>query len=199
MKRAINFVIWTVYLLAMSASLTHVAFTFNTLELPGIYQVNGWIAAISIDAGLAAFAYSIQLRKRARRGAIDLWFGIIMFSGISGYANILHALSVSPSAVVEAFVFSGSLPVLVILLGGIASSNDSEIADAIERGQRRKEREEEKSVQVAAIQEIAVVEFACDRCERTFGNRYALSAHAKSHKNGHKEVAVVLPVERREA
>ena len=200
-NRIINLVLWIAYLLAMLASLTHVAATFNTLETPG-FHFNGWLAAIAVDLGLAALAYAIQQRKRARRSVRSLWLGIVLFADISAYANILHALSVAPLAVAQAVVFSGALPVLVIYLGGIVSSDDAAQADAVEREQRRLEREAERKATLASEQSAQATPlnvaaetpndapatqsvFICEKCDATFVNRFALSAHQRSHKNGH--------------
>lgn len=197
-NRLINTTLWLAYLLALAASLGHVAATFNRFERPDA-QYGGWLAAVAVDLGLAALAYAIQQRKRARRSVRSLWAGVMIFAAISGYANVLHALSVSPATPFAAIAFSATLPGLVVLLGEIVSSDDAAQADAIEREQRRLERLSEREatqgdaggtpkVAVAMPPTLAVAApvFACEHCDARFENRFALSAHARAHKNGHK-------------
>ena len=197
-NRVINLVLWLAYLLAMLASLTHVAATLNTLERPGWYQAIGWIGAISIDAGLAALAYAIQQRRRAKRGVRGLWVGIILFASISAYANVLHALSIAPLALAEALVFSGALPLLVIYMGEIVSSDDAAAIDATEREQRRMERKAERmdatQVQITLpdVQNLPAPApqktYQCCACGASFDKGQQLSAHMRWQHPAHAEV-----------
>ncbi len=57
-----NIVLWLAYGLALAASLNHVAWAFGTLEFAG-HAWTGWLAALAVDAGLAALAYAIQQRR----------------------------------------------------------------------------------------------------------------------------------------
>src|SRR5512133_3189220 len=50
-------VLWLAFILAMIASIQHLASTFGTAEQPSL-QWLGWIPAVAVDAGLAALAYS---------------------------------------------------------------------------------------------------------------------------------------------
>ncbi len=136
-----NVVLWCAYVLALAASVSHLAWAFGTLEFSGSEWV-GWLAAISVDAGLAALAYGIQQRKRARRGARYLWVGVVVLSGISAFANLLHGLTattgeavrlatftiVDTLALAKAIVLSASLPILVVYLGEVVSSDDAQAA-----------------------------------------------------------------------
>ena len=147
-NKIINSVLWLSYLLAMAASLGHVAATFNRFERTGAQYV-GWIAAVSVDAGLAALAYAVQQRRRAKRPSGALWLGVAFFASISAYANVLHALSVSPDTMFSAIVFSATLPILVIYMGEIVSSDDVAVAEQaqaeFDRQKARAEREERKA------------------------------------------------------
>jgi hypothetical protein len=148
-----NVVLWAAYLLALAASMGHVAWAFGTLEFAGSEWV-GWLAALAVDAGLAALAYGVQQRKRARRTARDLWAGVLLFAGISAFANVLHALTaltgsavtlatfgaVDALAFAKAVTLSASLPLLVVYLGEIVSSDDAQAASDAERERQRAER-----------------------------------------------------------
>lgn len=139
-QKVLNWVLWVAFLLAMSASVGHVAWAFGELEFDSSRWA-GWLAALAVDSGLAAIAYSIQQRKRAKRSAWPLWFGVALFSLISAFANLLHALAarngavtistfgaVDPLVLLQAIVLSASLPILVLYLGEIVSSDDAQSA-----------------------------------------------------------------------
>lgn len=184
------------YILALVASVSHVAWTFNTLEQPG-HEWAGWLAAIAVDCGLAALAYAIQQRKRVGRSVRSLWAGVIALAGISGYANALHALNFAPGSLFKAIVLSATLPLLVVYLGEIVSSDDAALVEQGERERRRKEaaderertrleREEAKRLQAQAELERQTSEsFACQNCEFVGSSQNALNAHRRIHQNGH--------------
>ena len=148
MTRVINGFLWLAYILALSASVSHVAGAFATIHAPGEWAA-GWAAAVAIDAGLAALAYSIQQRKRAKRPTKSLWGGVVLFAGISAYANVLYALQ-HTGDLFRAIVLAASLPLLVVYLGEVVSSDDAAAAEAAEREQRRAERKAEKYAQEQA-------------------------------------------------
>jgi len=152
-------VLWLAYGLALAASLKHVAWAFGTLEFEG-EQWNGWLAALAVDAGLAALAYAIQQRRRAKRPVWTLWLGIALFAGISAFANLLHAMAVQINgqlvtvatfsqvdglALAKAIVLSATLPLLVVYLGEIVSSDDAVAIAEAEQEAKRLERQEKRS------------------------------------------------------
>lgn len=155
-----NIVLWAAYGLALAASLTHVAWAFGTLEFEG-QEWNGWLAALAVDAGLAALAYAIQQRRRAKRPIWTLWLGVILFASISAFANVLHALTVQTGldvttstfgqvdvlALAKAIILSATLPLLVVYLGEVVSSDDAEASRLAETNQKRIERREQRRVQ----------------------------------------------------
>lgn len=160
--KTINYVLWIAFILAMLSSVQHIAWTFGTVERPGTEWL-GWIPAIAVDAGLAALAYTIQQRRRAKRPVGWLWAGVVIFAVISALANLYHALAVeiggtaTLSEIVavdllqlgKAIFLSATLPALVIYLSEIVSSDDAAAADqerrAAEREQAKAEREARKS------------------------------------------------------
>lgn len=163
--------LWFAFGLALFASIGHVAWAFGTLEQIG-NEGAGWLAAGAVDLGLAALAYGIQQRKRAGRGARDLWIGVLIFAGISAFANLLHAIASEVSGVIvwasfstidtltliKAVVLSASLPILVVYLGEIVSADDARVAqaaiDAALKARRTAERAEKKA-ESARIREEA--------------------------------------------
>jgi hypothetical protein len=160
--RLINIALWTAFLLAMVASIQHLAYTFGTVELPG-WQLLGWIPAIAVDAGLASLAYAIQQRKRAKRPTRSLWLGVALFAAISALANFYHALAVESGGratlsdlrsldllqIGKALVLSATLPALVVYLGEIVSGDDAASArlseQEAERERNRAEREQRRA------------------------------------------------------
>lgn len=150
--KLVNIVLWSAYILALIASINHLAWAFGRLEFDPRF---GWVPAVGVDCGLAALAYAIQQRKRARRQVLIFWVGIIAFSVISAFANLLHAVAVVTTAplitwqtvtgvdgltLAKAIILSASLPLLVVYLGEIVSSDDAEAAKVAEREVKRQER-----------------------------------------------------------
>lgn len=138
MKSKFGFVLWASYILTMAASIGHLAWTFGTLEPAGL-EWAGWLPALAVDAGLGALAYAIQQRKRAGRRAWSLWGGVAVFTAVSGYANFRHAAA-GGAAWWDALTLSAILPLLVVYLGEIISSDDAAAADAAEKERGRIER-----------------------------------------------------------
>lgn len=203
-QRILSLALWAAYLLALGSSISHVAWTFNTLEQPG-HEWAGWLAALAVDCGLAALAYAIQQRKRAGRNTRGLWAGVLAFAAISAYANALHALNLS-SDVFTAVVLSSVLPLMVVYLGEVVSSDDNAALERAERERQRLERERQRAEvaeakrlaeaeaqqrvqsEARAVQAVAVAtieRWPCDHCEFTATSRNALNAHKRVHSNGH--------------
>jgi hypothetical protein len=161
----INGALWLALLLTMGASIQHLAWVFGTVERPG-YEWLGWIPAVAVDAGLAALAYTIQQRKKAKRPTAVLWGGVAGFALISALANLYHALAVEGVALAgtwimyaKAFVLSATLPAMYIFLGEIVSGDDATAArtseQAAERERGRAERDQRRldlQAETAALQ-----------------------------------------------
>lgn len=195
MKPRFALILWASYVLTMAASIGHLAWTFGTLEPAGL-EWAGWLPALAVDAGLGALAYAIQQRKRAGRRAWSLWGGVAVFTAVSGYANFKHAAA-SGAAWWDALTLSAILPLLVVYLGEIISSDDAAAADAAMRAQRRAEqaqaradaeRERAQAAQMPepapqavaqAAQDAAQAVALCEHCEREFATPNALSAHMR--------------------
>jgi len=95
---------------------------------------------------------------------LPLWVGVVLFSAISGFANLLHALAaktgvvtsatfstVDPLAMLQAIVLSASLPFLVLYLGEVVSSDDATASDAAdaERDRHAAQAEAERKAALA--------------------------------------------------
>ncbi len=174
--RLLTAVFWLAYLLAMVASVSHVAWAFNTLEADGLSKLFGWLAALAVDTGLAALAYAIQQRKRAGRGVRSLWLGVLLFAGISGYANLAHALNWQGRTALHAFLLSATLPLLVLYLGDIVSSDDVATISALEAERERQKREAEKQ---KAIEERKHGELAQEKQRRSEAEATAVALKAE--------------------
>lgn len=152
--KIINGVLWLAFFLALAASVSHLAYTFGTVERNAAW---GWVSAIAVDTGLAALAYTIQQRKTAKRKTASLWAGVAFFAGISALANFYHALSVESGGAVavsslysadwlelaKAVILSATLPAMVIYLGEIVSGDDATASEALKRKSEREQRKSE--------------------------------------------------------
>lgn len=206
-----NIALWLAFFLALVSSIKHLAWTFGTIENDNT-QWFGWIPAIAVDAGLAAIAYAIQQRKRAKRSTFVLWCGIVLFAVISAFANLYHAMSMEANIeditiamiytldllqFIKATILSATLPAMVIYLGEVVSSDDAAAIEAerlkeqeehrrVEKELRKLEKEQLRAkieIEEKEKQRILDEQRTCPICKEVFDNRYALAAHMKSHHN----------------
>lgn len=118
--------LWLALLLALAGSLKHLAAIFASVD-GNIFM--GWLQAVAIDAGLFALAYSIRQRKTAERSTLPLWFGVVLFSGISIYGNLAYGLLATsgtlPAWILTSrpYILAASLPVLVIFLSELLADD----------------------------------------------------------------------------
>ena len=191
-----NIVLWAAYLLTLAASMGHVAWAFGTLEFEGSAWV-GWLAALAVDAGLAALAYGVQQRKRARRSARDLWAGVLLFAGISAFANLLHAMTavtgftvtlatfgtVDALALAKAVILSASLPLLVVYLGEVVSSDDAQAAEQADRERVKAERQamrESVKAEQSEVSSTTTFNTTAEQAARARAVKAEQDAHAKA-------------------
>ncbi len=130
---SIQTLLYIALVLALIASLGHVAFAFSTTN--GNNWAEAYISAIAIDLGLLALAVGIHKRVKAKRSTWPLWFGVALFSVISTYANwlagIVHVEPIQTEVgqwgqwlvSLRPILLSSVLPVLVIYLSEIVSSD----------------------------------------------------------------------------
>lgn len=138
--------------LALFASLNHVAYAFSTVNSGN--QIEAYVSAIAIDLGMLALAAGINKRRRERRSTRGLWFGVILFSVISTYANWLaglahvNQLEVTLSSFsswlvnLRPVLLSAVLPTLVIFLSEVVSEDHQREVIRAER-QAKKEAKQE--------------------------------------------------------
>jgi hypothetical protein len=145
--------LWSALILALVGSLRHVAWAFATLE--GGDLLWGYVQAGAVDVGLVALAYAVHQRRRERRPTWTLWAGVLLFSAISAYANLLHGLrfasdmGLSAWAQARPFLLSGVLPVLVVYLSEIVSADVQHAVRVAEKERRAAERRARREVSVA--------------------------------------------------
>jgi hypothetical protein len=128
--------LWLALALALAGSLKHLAAIFANVD--GNISM-GWLQAVAIDAGLFALAYSIRLRKVAKRSTKILWFGVAMFTTISIYGNLSYGLLATggslPGWIVatKPYILAGSLPILVLFLSELLSDDRQHAAKEAEK------------------------------------------------------------------
>jgi len=124
--------LWLALALVLVGSLYHVAWGFSTLSQGDMRM--GFVQAVAIDVGLAALTVGIQQRRRAQRPTRRLWAGVLMFAGVSTYANLLYGFGHSSDVVLKdapvwlaglrPWLMSAVLPVMVVYLSEIVSENE---------------------------------------------------------------------------
>lgn len=144
---SIQTLLWLALVLALIGSLRHVAWGFSTLEQGDLAA--GYVQAVAVDLGLFALALGIQARKRQARNTRGLWAGVLLFSGVSTYANLLHGLFFQTDlgldgwrwlVAIRPVVLSGVLPALVVYLSEVAGDDVNHNARVAEREARKEAR-----------------------------------------------------------
>lgn len=164
---SVQALLWAALVLALVGSLRHVAWGFSTLEQGDL--IAGYVQAVAVDLGLFALALGIQNRKRQGRATRGLWVGVMLFSGVSTYANLLHGLHFQDDLGLQGwswlvsmrpFILSAVLPCLVVYLSEIAGDDVNYSVKLAEREAKRQEREAAKAVQVeqAPVSSTAVID-----------------------------------------
>jgi len=139
--------LWLALVLALVGSLKHLAAIFATVDGN---TVMGWVQAVAIDAGLFALAYSIRVRKTARRSIKQLWFGVGLFSLISIYGNYAYGLLSTagqlPGWIVTSkpVILAASLPILVLFLSELLSDDRQHAQAEAEKEAKKLERAERR-------------------------------------------------------
>lgn len=140
MKAKVEYLLWLSLILALAGSLKHLAAIFAGIDGNTFM---GWLQAIAIDAGLFALAYSIRVRKVAKRSVKPLWFGVTVFTGISVYGNLSYGLLATEGnlpgwiVVSKPYVLAASLPVLVLFLSELLSDDRQHANEVAEREARK--------------------------------------------------------------
>lgn len=140
MRIKVEYLLWLSLILALAGSLKHLAGIFASIDGN---TVMGWLQAIAIDAGLFALAYSMRVRRVAKRSVKPLWAGVALFSGISIYGNLAYGLLATSGnlpgwiVVSKPYVLAASLPVLVLFLSELLSDDRQHANELAEREARK--------------------------------------------------------------
>lgn len=146
----IQALLWLALLLAMGASLSHVAYSFNRFETTQ-HQAVGWLAAMGVDLGLVCLAIGIQYGRQAQRNTLTLWAALLFVTAISVLANVSHGVHVVTGDHLSTASFAsfdmietatmlllaGCLPVLVFALTEVAASGTETALEAIQKETRK--------------------------------------------------------------
>lgn len=149
-SRLIPYLLWVALAGAMIGSIQHVAWSFASLS--GGNMTFGYIQAGAVDIGILALAYGVQIRKRVKRSTRRLWVGVVVFSLVSTYANLLYGLAhlsdigVGPIADWRPYVLSAVLPLMVIYLSEVVSEDVQHAVEEAEKERKREQRRQERDV-----------------------------------------------------
>lgn len=130
--------LWCAMIAALGASWSHVLRAFAQLERSGppawLDAIGPWsavLAAVGLDAGMLALAWTLAARRRLRQPSRDLWLTVAAFAVLSGWANADAALGVilgaSPTwsavaaldgwTLTRVAVLAAALPLMALALG----------------------------------------------------------------------------------
>ena len=222
-----NLVLWAVYLALLLVLLPHTAWLFSRFEAvssagqtSGGGMVTAWAAAFAFEAAIAVLThklarhiedtprYKSHWKRFAYRYLNAFSVGLLMAVGVSGLANLAHAVeygqrlrifeqwSVSP--VVYQLAFGGVLPVVSLLFARVLSNvsdgegeanEDEEKIRALRSSVREAEQRAKESEQRAMLAEQALSEYARLRSE-SMAER-VLAAHQLWPALPQRSVAVV--------
>lgn len=146
--QAIPYLLWVALAGAMVGSIQHVAWSFASLS--GGDMIFGYIQAIAVDIGILALAYGVQIRKRVKRPTTRLWVGVVVFSAVSTYANLLYGLAhlsdigVGKLADLRPYILSAVLPLMVIYLSEVVSEDVQHAVEEADKKRKREQRRQER-------------------------------------------------------
>ena len=130
--------LWCAMVAALGASWSHVLRAFAQLERSGppawLDAIGPWsavLAAVGLDAGMLALAWTLAARRRLQQPSRDLWLTVAAFAALSGWANADAALGViigaSPTwsairsldawTLTRVAVLAAALPLMALALG----------------------------------------------------------------------------------
>ena len=161
----IGIALWLALFGAMVGSIQHVAWSFATLS--NMNTLSGYIQAVALDIGLTGVTFGIQQRKRAGRDNKLLWVGVVLFSGVSTYANLLYGfahlndIGVEWLAQARPWVMSAVLPLMVIFLSEVVSE-DVQFAQKEAEKERRRAAKKQRSTVQKSVQSSVQIEQSPD-------------------------------------
>jgi hypothetical protein len=109
---------------------------------------------------------------------------------LAGFSAVLFVALLTPSiaASVRGLTLGAWIAnnALLTLWAGVVSASTISIVASIGYAERTRQSSDIPVRKATQASELATQSiFACERCDATFANRFALSAHARAHKNGH--------------
>lgn len=119
----------------LGGSLSHLSYTFGTLEQDGSGMIS-FIISAGIEFGQLAIAMGVAERRRQKKSAKDLIFYLFCFAFINFFGNVYHSASVYTGILnlkmenlmnidrlvsTTIFILSGALPVLALSLTELQS------------------------------------------------------------------------------
>lgn len=150
---SISTLLWLALALALAGSLRHVAHTFTSIDDNATW---GLVQAVAIDTGLFALALGITQRRRLNRPSRWLWAGVVLFTGISVYANLAYGLAFTLDSLPvwvtssKPYVLAGALPLLVLYLAEIVGSDLSYAVKVAEQAVKEAQKDAQKEARKAA-------------------------------------------------
>lgn len=149
-------------------SVSHLSYTFFTLEEKDSLGFVSFTISAGIEAGMLAIAFGIAERRRAGRRILDLLFYQIFFASVNFYGNLYFAISVFTNVrnltmedimkvdsliLFTACFLSGSLPILALSLSELQSifglrvkQEDKQREKLLEKEKQEKAREEKREL-----------------------------------------------------
>ena len=186
-----NGVLWVAYLALLAVLLPHTSWAFSIVEPSGTEfwgaHPLGWALALTFESTIAAVTWKLQ-SYQGKRGKRHRWLngysaGLVLFAGISGLANWLHAEEFArispvfahynlPSAVFSV-LFGTALPVASLAFAAILAPDVAEdgenpdlvaaklgIREAKQQLSEAKQQLEQANTRNVAMQDIAAALFA---------------------------------------
>ncbi len=187
-----NGILWIAYIALLLVLLPHSAWAFSLVEPGGLTVFNahplGWALALTFETTIAAMTWKLQQYqgkkvKGRRRWLNGYSVSLVLFAGVSGLANWLHAEEFArvsatfahyslPSAAFST-LFGAALPVASLAFAAILAPDVNEDGENSELTQAKAEIREvrkqlaetnrmltEANTQNAAMKEIALALFA---------------------------------------
>jgi len=142
-------------------SVSHLSYTFFTLEEKESLGFVSFTISAGIEAGMLAIAFGIAERRRSGRQIIDLLFYQIFFAAVNFYGNLYfaisvftgqrnltveHIVSVDPLILFTACFLSGSLPILALSLSELQSIFGLRVKQEDKIEQKRIEKEKQEKI-----------------------------------------------------
>lgn len=144
---SVQSLLWLALILALAGSLKHLAAVYATIDGDLTF---GWLQAIAVDTGIFALAYSIKIRKNAKRSVKPLWAGVIFFTAISVFGNLAYAIMNARTVINDGLpgwmvaakpvILAGTLPVLVLFLSELLSDDRQHANELAEKAARKQAR-----------------------------------------------------------